>query len=94
MVCQSVFQVDSVEGISWQKAVLIAQEAAYFPGEIRFRYGMRCADAHSAEELVALEVPPKAWVCVESDRFDAAYIIERIRRIATGSAHVAVSLVA
>ena len=94
MVCRSVFQVDRVEGLSAEKARLIAHEAAYFPGEIRVRFGMRHADAHSLPELLALDVPPGAWVCVESDRFDAGYVIDRIRRIATGTAHVAVSMVA
>lgn len=94
MVCQSVFKVELPEGISPRVARLIAQEATYFPGEIRVRFGMRWADAHSPEDIAALEIPCGAWVCVESDRFDAAYVIERIRRIAAGSAHVAVSLVA
>lgn len=94
MVCQCVFKVESVGGVSYRMAQLIAQEAAYFPGEIRIRYCMRSADAHSAEDIAALEIPDGAWISVESDRFDAADVIERIRRIATGSAHVAVSLVA
>ncbi len=94
MVCRTVFQLDRYEGLSERKARLIAQEAAYFPGEIRVRFGMRYADAHAAEDLLALDIPPGAWICVESDRFDAGYVIDRIRRIATGTAHVAVSMVA
>jgi phosphotransferase system HPr-like phosphotransfer protein len=83
MVCRTIFRAHRSLGLTQSHAEQIAEAVAYFPGEIRVTYAGRVADAHDALELLSLRVPPGGWLVIESDRFDAVDVLERIRRLAS-----------
>jgi phosphotransferase system HPr (HPr) family protein len=81
MFCRTRVRVDIPNGLHLRPASRIAEAVAEFPGEIRVTHQGRSADAHSVIELLGLGVPQGGLVLIESDRFDAPAIVERIRRL-------------